>query len=297
MAATENTSNVNPMSAIIAGVLRDEATAQNRSAAMIAYMFDNEASYSVTVLKSIIGAKGADKTEAIDNALSDLSPEFASTLTMIADLKAIKSSDKTETEANRQTILDKQVRAARKMYGLAIVATYGLRMGHEYEGALLPVLSVTSSKKKVGSLTVTYNRGKNEKTGNVRELDREHTSAKLISLGEKYANAIAGKAPATKARNPQGNALADSAKAFAASVKATAGKPITDFSDEVSANMESALVDLMRAKFADDKGMIDPVEVTKWISETLNAAAKAKADAVKAGQEKLIAEEKARKAS
>lgn len=268
--------NVNPISAIIAGVLRDEATSLNRSAALIEHMFNSEATFSAFAIAAIIKMQGEDRTAAIDAMIKDASQEFVGTLASLAAYKDMKASDRTEADKNAMETLNKQLRAARIMFTRAMYAVYGLRSGEH------PALEIKASKRKTGSLAVEYLK---ERNGNkVKTVDKEQTCSELIRIGEKALNDALGKTKkVTTAKNPSASAnLADSSKALAAVLTGVVNSKNPNRFDMLTNNKElegnalTILASIIKIECSDEKGIID----TKALEDLLNRAT-GKAFAVK----------------
>lgn len=260
-------SNVSAMAAIIAGVLKDEATSQNRSASLIQIMFDNEVTYTPEYIAAIVRLTGEDRTAATDKALADIAPEFVGTKSTLEALKAKDNKDRTETDKNAIETINKQLRAARIMFTRAMTAVYGLRTGET------PALEVKASKRKTGSLAVEYLK---ERTGDkIKTVDREHTAAQLIAIGEKRLNEALGKKAkaATTARNPSAAAsLADSSKALAAVLTGVVNSKDTKRFDlltenkELEANALAIVASIIKIECSDEKGVIDRDAVADLIN-------------------------------
>lgn len=262
---TNNTNN-NPMSAIIAGVLKDEATSLNRSASLVALMFEAEATYSIDAIMSVMRLEGTERTTAIDKELSDISPEFVGTIKALDGLKEIKSTDRTETQSNTIETINKQLRAARMMFTRAQYAVYGLRINDASE--------VKSSARKIGSLAVEYIK---ERTGNkIKTVDKEQTVSELIRVGETMIKEKLGKKSAAKAKNPTaGNSLADSSKALAATLTGVVNSNdpkrfdmITD-NKELETNVNTILASVLKLECTDDKGVYDFDALSELVSKLI----------------------------
>lgn len=261
-----NENNTSVITAIIAGVMRDETQNLNRSSALIAFMFKNEASYAKEVIASIFRQKGSDRTDVIDNHLIDASPEFKGAKQQLTALTAIKAADRTEADKNAMESINKTMRAARIMYTRALAAVYGLRHNN--------ALEVTASKRKTGSLSVEYLK---EVVGNkTKTTDREETCSRLISAGEKALDEVIGtatKKAKTTARNPAATSLADSSKALAATLTGVANSKdkgkfdLLTNNKDLDNNMRSILKALIAIECSDDKGLMDTAAVGKLLSE------------------------------
>lgn len=255
--------NVNPISAIIAGVLKDEATSLNRSAALIGIMFESEATYSAEAIAAVIRLQGEQRTEAIDAILKDVSPEFVGVLATLAALKDVKASDRTETDKNNMETLTKQLRAARIMFTRCMYAVYGLRKNDASE--------VVASKRKVGSLAVEYI--KERKGDKIKTVDKEQTCSELIRVGERMLNEALGKKKETVARNPSaGASLADSSKALAATLTGVANSKdkakfdLLTNNKELEANFKSILAGLIAIECTDENGNVDADAIADLLS-------------------------------
>ncbi len=263
-------SNVSAMAAIIAGVLKDEATSQNRSASLIQIMFEAEVTYTPEYIAAIVRLTGEDRTAATDKALADIAPEFVGTKSTLEALKSKDNKDRTETDKNAIETINKQLRAARIMFTRAMTAVYGLRTGET------PALEVKASKRKTGSLAVEYLK---ERTGDkIKTVDREHTAAQLIAIGEKRLNEALGKKAkaATTARNPSAAAsLADSSKALAAVLTGVVNSKDPNKVDlltnnkELEGNALTIMASIIKLECADDKGIVDRDSLADLINRTL----------------------------
>ncbi len=262
-------SNVSAMAAIIAGVLKDEATSQNRSASLIQIMFDAEVTYTPEYIAAIVRLTGEDRTAATDKALADIAPEFVGTKQALEALKSKDNKDRTEADKNAIETINKQLRAARIMFTRAMTAVYGLRTGET------PALEVKASKRKTGSLAVEYLK---ERSGDkIKTVDREQTAAQLIAVGEKRLNdAIGKKAKPTTARNPSTAAsLADSSKALAAVLTGVVNSKDPNKVDlltnnkELEGNALTIMASIIKLECADDKGIVDRDSLADLINRTL----------------------------
>jgi hypothetical protein len=261
-----NETNTSVITAIIAGVMRDETQNLNRSSALIAFMFKNEASYAKEVIASIFRQKGSDRTDVIDNQLIEASPEFKGAKVQLAALTAIKAADRTEADKNAMESINKTMRAARIMYTRALAAVYGLRHHN--------ALDVTASKRKTGSLTVEYL--KSQEGNKTKTTDKEETCSRLISAGEKALAEVVGiasKKAKTTARNPAATSLADSSKALAATLTGVANSKdagkfdLLTNNSELDNNMRAIHKALIAIECSDEKGLMDTAAVGKLLSE------------------------------
>lgn len=281
--ATATVSNVSVITSVIAGVMRDEQANLNRSSALIAYMFKQEATYAKEVIASIFRLDGSDRTTVIDNQLSEASPEFKGAKLALTALMEKKAADRTETDKNAIESTNKTLRAARIMYSRALAAVFGLRH-HD-------ALDVTASKRKVGSLMVEYLK---ERTGDkVKTVDREETCSRLISAGESAVAEFIGKKKESKksARNPSAaTSLADSSKALAATLTGVANSKDANRFDlltnnkELDGNMRAILKALIAIECSDDKGVIDFDAVGKLLSDVTGKELIVAKPAIKTGK-------------
>jgi hypothetical protein len=260
MTTATNTANINPMSALIAGAMRDEKTALNRSASLIALMFGNEVTYNKAALTNILRKEKSDKTDHIDDLLCSISTDFDAIKQAEFALTEKRKADKasfTDRDAENKVLYNKQMRAARIMFERALIATYGLR-SYEFE-----VIEVSASTKRTGMLNVEF--VKSRDGDKVRVGDKDYSCNELISAGNKALQEAAirkARTSATSAKNPVAN-MADAAKALAATFNAV---PVTTayedaFEGELASNLDSVFARMFRMRFFDGQTLdIDAVK-------------------------------------
>lgn len=267
MNAANTDHNANPMSALIAAALKDEAASLNRSAAMIELMFSQEATYSMDSIAAVIRLKGNEKTEKVDAALADLSPEFVAIVAKQSAIKDAKPKDRSEAEKNMLEVFHKQLRAARIMYERAMTAVYGLRHHKAME--------VVASKRKTGSLAVEYLKG--EVDGKIKTTDKEMSCSQLITAGNAALEETAVKtkrAAKSSAKNPV--TLAEPAKALATMLTtlAASGKRVVpaELDDALETDINNVLRELFVGEFFDG-AVFDRATFNDWLKNVQAYAA------------------------
>lgn len=261
---TNNANTINNVSTLINAVMRDATTEGNRQGELVVALFSNEVSYSVDVIVNAFNKKGVEKTEAIDKMLADASDEFQGVIEQLAYLKAVKEKDRKQNHAFQVEALTRKARAARIMFERALCGVYFLRIGN--------CKRVETIKVGTGALKAVMP-DLSEGAGEGEYVNEKFSCTTITQQGKKLLDTVTGKAkPATTARNPVANVLADASKSLGATLTSLASegkrKAMTDFDDSVEANLEVTLRELFAMKFADDKGRIELSDVSAWIAET-----------------------------
>lgn len=271
MNAQSNTKN--DVAKIIADVMNDANRAGNQQAAMIVAMFANEVTYSANEILAVMRLKGNERTAEIDNMLSAASDSYADMMAGVEDLKErrkasdIKSSDKLKVAFQIDTA-NRKMRAARMMFTRALQGVYNMRVAK--------VVKCSTTNLGSGALKVHMP----DEDGDIAA--HSVSCAEMTRNGaSRIAEALGTAKPAT-ARNPanaQATALADSAKAFAASLATIPAdkRTIDAFGNEVESNMESALSSLMVLQFGDDRGFLDSKAIAEYVA-AYNKTAKENAE-------------------
>lgn len=274
--------NVSPISAIIAGVMKDATTEGNRQAELTVAMFKNEVTYSSENILDVFRKEGAEKTEAIDVLISDASDEYAGVMDHMASIKDKPSKERSTADVFQIDSLNRKARAARMMFERALKSVYWLRASN--------VSAVSLNKIGTGAMRVVgpsaaldpSNKDDDDATADIpvkvtfscNTLANKGNDAIRVKLGKSAAKTAT-------AKNPAANVIADASKSLAAVLSNLGNdgkrKPITDFSDAVEADLETTLRELFAMKFVDERGRVDLKEVTAWADEQFNIpASKAK---------------------
>ena len=264
---TISNSNGN-ISAIINAVMRDATSEGNRQADLTVALFSNEVTYSTSVILDTFRKEGKEKTVVIDTMLADVSDDFDAVMNQIILIKDKRKEDRTKADAFTVDGLNRKARAARIMFERALKSVYFLRTNG--------CRKIMSNKIGTGALKASMPDA-DDKGEFVNEL---YTCNELASKGDKTLRLALGKAsaPASKAKNPNANVIADASKSLAAVLTSIGAdgkrKPMTDYSDDVEANMEATLRELFLMKFADDRGRVAVEDVQAWLNEIQQPASK-----------------------
>lgn len=297
MNATANTaSNENPITRIISQVMNSATQEGNRQAALTVALFASEASFSADAILRVMRKEGADKSEAVDNMLSALSEDFtnaADYYTRLSDKDYRKTLDGSAKEKNifEADALLRKIRAARKMFGLALSAVYYLRVNK--------AVSVKTNNVGTGSLAVLMPTPEFPDHPSVQRVSNNS----LAASGDKLIREKLGKGKREpRANNPQGDVLSNATKSLAAiapklrepingngKVQGAGTENTYDRLDETSrANLEVIFKNVFAAKFFDGT-VFDERSFRDWMNETFKAekeaAAKTNAGKDKEGKE------------
>lgn len=265
-------SNTSAISALINGVMNEATSSGNRSAALVVEMFNSELTFSKAAILNVMRKQGAERTAAIDTVISLVSDDFKRIhaqydVATHKDHKAKLTTDRArEANAFEAGALLGKIKAARIMVTRAMSAVFYLR---ERECSKLSIKKFGAQSSLVAN--ITDDEGDAIKvTKSVAELIREGDKAVANATGK-----VKAAAPAT-AKNPVAHALADSSKALAAAltgINAKETKPLTDFSDDVEAQMETTLAQLFKMKFFDGN-KFDNVSFKEWMASQFKQEAK-----------------------
>lgn len=259
--------NASPISAIIAGVMKDATTEGNRQAELTVAMFKNEVTYSSDNILDVFRKEGAEKTEALDVLISDASDEYAGVMDHLASIKDKPSKERSTADVFTIDSLNRKARAARMMFERALRSVYWLR-----ENGCKNVAS-----NKIGTGAMKAKMPDPEDEGEY--INETFSCNTLANKGNDAIRVKLGKAskPESKAKNPAANVIADASKSLAAVLSNLGSegkrKPITDFSDAVEADLETTLRELFAMKFGDERGRVDLKEVSAWANDTFNVPA------------------------
>ncbi len=255
--------NQNPVSTIIAGVMRDATTEGNRQAALTEALFDDKANYTRDIILSIFRLSGQDHTEALDRRIRAQSEDFENAVDMLADLKDKKANERTDTENFQIEAITRKLRAARMMFKRALTSVF-----FAIDNNATKVTVAKAGNNQILKVVMPDDDGD--------PVGHKFTANAIATQGKKALDAALGKGKEHKARSPLSNSLADSSKALAAALTGLNGNgPVAsvDLADDVQDNLDVAFAQLFRMHFADDKGYIDPKEVADFAKE-MNAKAK-----------------------
>lgn len=254
--------NTSPISAIIAGVMKDATTEGNRQADLSVAMFANEVTYSVDAILNTFSKDGSEKTETLDKWLEDASDDYGAVLDHMQAIKDKPAKDRTNADTFQLDSLNRKARAARMMFERALRSVYWLRVNG----------CKNVSSNKIGTGAMKAKMPDPEAKGEY--INETYSCNTLANKGNDAIREKLGKATAktTSARNPVANSIADASKSLAAVLTNLSNdgkrKPITDFSDAEEANLEATFRELFLMKFADDKGKVDFKAADEWIMET-----------------------------
>ena len=126
MNAVVNKNTVSPLASSIAAIMNDAASSENKQAALVVAMFDNEVSFGNDILIQMLRKEKKERTMARENLLRSISDDYATALDTIKVIKD-KGKEKTEKEAFQSETLNKKVRAANIMFDRAAITVWGLR--------------------------------------------------------------------------------------------------------------------------------------------------------------------------
>lgn len=216
------------------------------------------------------------KEGAATKKLSELSPAFAEKLATFQRLRKA-STDKNTAPQQRSVLtlqsqaVEAQVKAALSMFGRAVRSAYYLLMTHK--GDVSEIVAVSANKGALSYKVPDPHATDPKKADAVRVAS---SGADLTRNGDKLVREKLGKAP------PRARAAGDvadiGAKGLPMAVNGvttfldlndkeqkTGFRPIDDYKDDEAAALETLLVRLMRVKFGDEKGLIDPKLVADWV--------------------------------
>lgn len=293
-ATAQNTgSNVNPMTAIIDAAMRGVTTEGNRQAALTVAMFENEVTYNPKAIERIFKLEGADKSDAMDELLCDLSNEYETTLDKYVNLtdKDYRATLKGKPGAKEANVFEadalfRKIRAARKMMAQAMAATYHLHA--------TKVKAIKQGKMGTGSLIVLM---PNPEFPDRGDINVALSNNKAASEGDKALRAKTGKAtkPAS-AKNPMASSLTDSSKQLATLLATAARKPLPDMelAPEVETNLEVTLRELFLRKFFDG-ATFDADTFKPWLASVSKFATPPKDENAKASNGVSVAKTSADK--
>lgn len=249
-----------PVSAIIAGVMRDATTEGNRQAELVVAMFGNEITYSTSNILHVFNATGRDKTARVDSLLANASDEFDAILDRLATIKDLPKEDKRKA-AYEADGLNRKARAARIMFERALKSVYWLRMAG--------CKAILTNKIGVGALKAKMPDQESEG----EYVNQMYTASELVNAGDKVLAKATGKEKEPKeasAKNPAADSIANASKALSAVLtsigKEGKRKPITDFDDKVSKQLEDTLHELFAMKFFDGN-RFDKNTFAEWMAQ------------------------------
>lgn len=240
---------------------------------MVLAMFESEVSFSTDAIKRMFSGKTtAASDDKIVALMKEISPAYVNKLDMAANVQkqASKLTGKRGENAEKDPLLiqveelKKQTNAALAMFKRAMKAVYALRM--------LKADDVLPADKTGGSIKYTVPKVTNDpKTGKEKTtyLERMDTGNGLESKGTDYLKSVlkrSGRVQSAGANKTTANIGAIAIPVAVNTFETFLSKvDEANFSEEEAKAMDKLLHVVMRDKFADDRGVIDPKLVIEWI--------------------------------
>ena len=273
MTNTNSNSAANIAAKLIAGAMSSEASGNNRQAQLVLFMFDNEVSYTIDTLSPMFKVKGADRTAIVDKLIRGISDDYANIGDELARLIEKKKADKeqfSDTEGLQIEAHKGKMRAAQLLFTRAATAVIHLRHVSADNLSVRPNGALRWYQVKMDD------KGKPmvNKKGEPIHTEVTLSSNAVVRLADKTLAALFNKAPrkagSGTTANPTKAGITEAAKAINAKLNVIVAnhKGLPDLSDDEEKEAETLLVSLIKAKFADDKGMIDIDAVRTYMADT-----------------------------
>lgn len=269
--------NVTPFGQIIADAMTASEKDGTLQRSLTILLFDQEVEYSLPRMVAMFKNKGADWVKVVDGVLTEVSPAYAQ---LLSDYRVIhpagkkgksKGGDKLVSESEKalgkakDDAMSSKLRAARVMFQRALQACFHLRK--------VNAESVEPSKVTKGAVSFYVPSDRKGKKGDVIHDHYVLSISALTRAGVADVDKAIGNAGKSAKKANAAGTVTDIGKrgmASAAGVLTTFiqqnAKPLEDYGDEEEAALNTLLDRLIVAKFADDKGRIDPADVAEYVA-------------------------------
>lgn len=269
---TNTNTNANVGNKIISDVMKSEVANGNRQAQLVAYMFDNEVTYSKDELVKFFKVTGSDRTALIEAAIKAMSDDYTSAIELRDQYQEERKADKdafgrtNKPHTLEQTIAKLRaanilfIRAATGALHLRHIEAYGLKVNNN--GVIAFYANARDDK---GELV-------KDPKGNAVSERHSLSGNALYRAGDKtLGTLVESRKTKDKSSNPA-NTNKTAGIASVASVinnrvskMVAAGNGVEDFSDDEETELNKLLHTLMAAKFVDDQGNIDRKTVLEYL--------------------------------